>query len=100
MGQTPSTPPPPDLLAELVEQLKRLPGIGEKGALRLALFLIRSPAELSESLARAIAGARRHTTLCPLCFNLSPNGRSSDGLALMVMMTQISPNFSGSKRAV
>jgi recombination protein RecR len=74
MGQTPSTPPPPDLLAELVAQLKRLPGIGEKGALRLALFLIRSPAELSESLARAIAGARRHTTLCPLCFNLSTGG--------------------------
>jgi len=74
MGQTPFRPEKPDLLAELVTQLKRLPGIGEKGAQRLALFLIRSPAELSESLARAIAGARQHTTLCPICFNLSEGG--------------------------
>ncbi|MCX5859750.1 MAG: recombination mediator RecR [Proteobacteria bacterium] len=74
----PTKSPQPDLLAELVEQLKRLPGIGEKGAQRLALFLIRSPAELSESLARVIAGARRNTTLCPICFNLSAGDEPCD----------------------
>ena len=78
MVQTPSRPEKPDLLAELVDQLKRLPGIGEKGAQRLALFLIRSPAELSESLARTIAGARRNTTLCPICFNLSAGDEPCD----------------------
>ncbi len=78
MGQAPSRPDKPDLLATLVEQLKRLPGIGEKGAQRLALFLIRSPGELSESLARAIADARQHTTLCPICFNLSAGEEPCD----------------------
>ncbi|MDD5223452.1 MAG: recombination mediator RecR [bacterium] len=78
MAQTSARPEKPDLIAELVEQLKRLPGIGEKGAQRLALFLIRSPAELSESLARAIAGARLKTTLCPICFNLSAGDEPCD----------------------
>jgi recombination protein RecR len=65
-------------LTELIQQLKRLPGIGEKGAQRLAFFLIKSPPELSESLSQAIQAARLNTTLCPLCYNLSSlNGTCS-----------------------
>ena len=61
---------------DLVQQLKRLPGIGEKGAQRLAFFLIQSPPELSESLSRAIEAARVNTTLCPICNNLSSGGET------------------------
>ena len=61
-------------IAALIQELKRLPGIGEKGAQRLAFFLIQSPPELAESLSKAIEAARLTTTLCPVCRNLSSGG--------------------------
>ena len=55
----------------LVASLKRLPGIGEKSATRLAYFLLSAPEELSRELSEAIARLQRDTVVCEVCFTLS-----------------------------
>jgi recombination protein RecR len=55
----------------LVASLKRLPGIGEKSASRLAYFLLSAPAELSQELSESIARLQRDTVVCETCFTLS-----------------------------
>ena len=58
-------------IARLVEELKRLPGIGQKTALRLAFHLLRQPAEDVERLAEAIVAARQNLRTCSVCHNLT-----------------------------
>ena len=55
----------------LVASLKRLPGIGEKSAARLAYYLLRAPEDLSRELAESIARLQRETVVCETCFTLS-----------------------------
>ena len=55
----------------LVASLKRLPGIGEKSAARLAYFLLSAPEDLSRELAESIARLQRETVVCETCFTLS-----------------------------
>lgn len=55
----------------LVASLKRLPGIGEKSATRLAYFLLSAPEDLSRELAESIARLQRDTVVCETCFTLS-----------------------------
>ena len=55
----------------LVESLKRLPGIGEKSATRLAYFLLSAPQDLTFDLSEAIARVQRDTVVCETCFTLS-----------------------------
>ncbi len=55
----------------LVASLKRLPGIGEKSASRLAYFLLSAPADLALELSDAIARVQRDTVVCESCFTLS-----------------------------
>jgi recombination protein RecR len=64
MAQTPS-------LERLVRALSRLPGIGEKTATRLALFVLRADAEYAQSLADAIVAVKQETRLCSECFALT-----------------------------
>lgn len=59
------------LLDNAVAELSRLPGVGKKTALRLALHLLRQPAEMSESLGNAIIRMRRDTRYCSVCHNVS-----------------------------
>ena len=61
----------PPSLALLVEELKRLPGIGDKNAQRLAFHLLAVPRERAESLSRAIIDLRDRIRTCGRCFNLS-----------------------------
>ena len=58
-------------LARLVEELKRLPGIGQKSAQRIAFHLERAPREASERLAAAIIEAKEKIRLCSVCNNLT-----------------------------
>jgi recombination protein RecR len=58
-------------IARLVEELKRLPGIGQKTALRLAFHLLRQPAEEVERLAEAIVTAKQTLRTCSVCHNLT-----------------------------
>lgn len=59
------------LLDNAVAELSRLPGIGRKTALRLALHLLRQPAEMAESLGSALIRMRRETRYCSVCHNVS-----------------------------
>ncbi len=54
-----------------VEEISRLPGIGKKTALRLALHLLRRPAAQTESLSAALLDLRNNTTFCRECHTIS-----------------------------
>jgi recombination protein RecR len=56
-------------IAELIEELNKLPGIGPKSAQRLAYHLLRSPDEEAKALAEAILTLKEKIKLCSLCFN-------------------------------
>ena len=60
-----------DPLTQLVRQLSRLPGIGEKTAARLAFYILRAPAAYAEELARAILEVKQKLKECPVCFQLT-----------------------------
>ncbi len=62
------TSPP---IERLVAGLKRLPGIGEKSATRLAFYLLGAPDAAVEELADAIGRLKRDTVLCEQCFDLT-----------------------------
>lgn len=62
----------PSLLLERgVNELSKLPGVGRKTALRLALHLLRQPTEEVDSLADALAKMRHETVYCRTCHNIS-----------------------------
>ena len=58
-------------LERLVEQLRRLPGIGSKSARRLAYHLVEMPQEEVDRLVNTIVEAKGATRPCSICFNLS-----------------------------
>lgn len=58
-------------LARLIDELKRLPGIGQKSAQRLAFHLERTPREDAERLAAAIIDVKDKIRLCSICNNLT-----------------------------
>ncbi|HIE13550.1 MAG TPA: recombination protein RecR [Desulfotomaculum sp.] len=65
----------------LIEELKRLPGIGPRTAQRLALYLLSAPQDQAERLAAAIKEARETTVYCSVCGNftdMDPCGICSD----------------------
>ncbi|MBP1717187.1 MAG: recombination protein RecR [Deltaproteobacteria bacterium] len=58
-------------ILRLIQELARLPGIGEKTASRLALHILRSSRENAEALSRAILEVKEKIRLCSRCFNLT-----------------------------
>ncbi len=56
-------------VARLIEELHRLPGIGPKGAQRLAYHLLRATREEAQALADAIIEVKERITLCSICQN-------------------------------
>jgi recombination protein RecR len=58
-------------LARLVDELKRLPAIGQKSAQRIAFHLERAPREDAQRLAAAILDVKEKIKLCSLCNNLT-----------------------------
>jgi recombination protein RecR len=61
----------PPSLERVIHELGKLPGIGPRTALRLAFYLLKQPAEASQSLARALVEARAKLHPCRDCFNLT-----------------------------
>lgn len=59
------------LLDAAVNQLSRLPGIGRKTALRLALHLLRQDADVADALGNSIIQMRRGIRYCRVCHNIS-----------------------------
>lgn len=60
-----------DLIQRLVQELARLPGIGEKTATRLAMHLIRAPRPQVRELAQALLDATEKIGLCSVCTTLT-----------------------------
>lgn len=58
-------------IARLIQQLGRLPGIGEKTAARLAFHLLRAPPEDAAALAAAIVEVKQKIRLCGTCCDLT-----------------------------
>ncbi len=59
------------LLENAVNELSRLPGIGKKTALRLALHILREEKALAENLSRSILKMREEIVFCKKCNNIS-----------------------------
>jgi len=60
----------PEPIQRLVRALRRLPGVGEKTATRLAYFLLAAPEAVAGELGQAILRLRQDILLCEECFNL------------------------------
>ena len=60
-----------DPIRRLVQELARLPGIGEKTATRLAFHLIRSNHQQIRDLAQALLDATERIRLCSVCMNMT-----------------------------
>ena len=58
-------------LTALVEQLQRLPGIGAKGAQRLAFHILREPRDDIEALIDSIRAVKEQITYCSVCHNIT-----------------------------
>ncbi|HEX2261122.1 MAG TPA: recombination mediator RecR [Candidatus Binatia bacterium] len=70
----------PAPLARLIQELSKLPGIGEKTAARLAFHLLKGKREDAMSLADSIGKLRQAIGLCRQCFGFSEvNPQSDDG---------------------
>jgi recombination protein RecR len=59
------------ILEKLIVALSRLPGIGEKSAQRIALYLLQESREEGEALANAILDLQEKVIICSVCFNIS-----------------------------
>jgi recombination protein RecR len=61
----------PESLQHLIDQFKRLPGIGGKSAQRLAFHVLRTPREDAERLCDAIRQVKDRVTYCTICNNIT-----------------------------
>jgi len=58
-------------LARLINEFKRLPGIGQKSAQRIAFHVLRASREDAEHLAQAVVDVKDKLGLCAVCNNIS-----------------------------
>src|SRR3989338_1359717 len=58
-------------LAKLVNELSKLPGIGEKTATRLAFYILRAPSQYAQALSQAVLEIKNKIRLCSVCFTLT-----------------------------
>jgi len=58
-------------MARLIEELRKLPGIGTKSAQRLAFHILRSSNEDAEALAEAVREVKARLRLCSICNNIT-----------------------------
>lgn len=60
-----------DPLTRLTRQLCKLPGIGERTALRLAFHILRAPESYAEQLSAAVIDVKRRLKQCSVCYMLT-----------------------------
>ena len=58
-------------MARLIDELKKLPGVGSKSAQRLAFHILRSSAEDADLLSEAIRDVKAQLHLCSICSNIT-----------------------------
>src|SRR6185437_15820645 len=61
----------PDPLTRLIEELQRLPGIGPKGAQRLAFHILKTPRDHTERLIDALRDLKDRVSYCSVCNNIT-----------------------------
>jgi len=61
--------PPP--LERLIEQFSRLPGIGQKSATRVSLYILKVQRELAQNLAESLIDVKEKIRFCSICFNFT-----------------------------
>lgn len=61
----------PPSLDQLIEQFSRLPGIGQKSATRLALYILRNDKDLARDLANSLMQVKEKIIFCSICSNLT-----------------------------
>src|SRR3990167_9320482 len=61
----------PKSVANLIEALEQLPGIGPKTAARLTYYLLHAPDSLSEKLSESLADLKKRTKVCSICQNIT-----------------------------
>jgi recombination protein RecR len=61
----------PDPLTRLIEELQRLPGIGPKGAQRLAFHILKTPREQTDRLVGALRDVKERVTYCSICNSIT-----------------------------
>lgn len=61
----------PRSVERLIEELNRLPGIGPKTASRLTFYLLRSPEEQVQALAKAVGELHEKVVTCAVCLNIA-----------------------------
>ena len=66
----------PTAVLELISALKRMPGVGSRGAERLALLFLQQGRQDARSLAAALVQAADTVSTCPECGFFSPNGET------------------------
>ena len=64
-------------LANLYEQLRRLPGVGSKTAMRLAYHIIDMPESEVQQLVEALSSAKKSIHYCSQCYNLTDGEKCS-----------------------
>ena len=63
----------PKSLENLINQFTRLPGIGQKSAVRVALYIMKNQEGLAPDLARSLLEVKEKVRFCRVCFNFSDN---------------------------
>jgi len=58
-------------MARLIEELKKLPGVGSKTAQRFAFYILRSTDDDAAALAEAVRGLKASLRLCSICNNIT-----------------------------
>jgi recombination protein RecR len=58
-------------VAKLIDEFKRLPGIGQKSAQRLAFYILRRPKEEVDRFIASLHEVKEKITLCKICNNLT-----------------------------
>jgi recombination protein RecR len=58
-------------MAQLIDELKKLPGVGSKSAQRMAFHILRSSSEDADALAGAIHNLKEKLHLCSVCSNIT-----------------------------
>jgi recombination protein RecR len=79
-------------VSTLIDELARLPGIGRRSAERLALHILKSPADAAARLARAVDGLKTQVRNCRICAHLTEaevcsicqNAKRDAGVVLVV----------------
>src|ERR1700761_8113302 len=58
-------------MSRLIDELKKLPGVGAKSAQRLAFYILRASDEDAEALAAAVRDVKASLRLCSVCNNIT-----------------------------